>query len=304
MDCGRRHGRRARRGFTLIELLTSISIIGLLLALTIPAVQAAREAARRAQCVNNLKQIGLAMHNYESVHRMFPPGMAGHGYSYMSMILPFFDGANVFNGVNFSVPPTQFAPGRPNFTSFWAGSGLFVCPSDAAYSGAGRPASYPGNSGTGAASLGKDGVILASARGVRIADITDGTSTTAAVCERLVYALQYDVGPDWADPARHAVFLANCRDGKGPGETIATGYNWMEGSLTDGLYNHALNINGNTCPQGSGDGYGAWSAGSRHPGGSNVLHADGHVDFGRSGMEVEAWRARGSRSGGDPAGDL
>src|SRR3954469_18135346 len=90
--------RAQSRGFTLIELLVVIYIIGILLALLLPAVQAAREAARRGQCINNLKQIGVALHNYEGTHRAFPPGYVsdfrpdgtdtGPGWGWAAMLLP------------------------------------------------------------------------------------------------------------------------------------------------------------------------------------------------------------------------
>ena len=96
-----------RRGFTLIELLVVIAIIAVLIALLLPAVQQAREAARRTQCKNNLKQMGLALHNYHDVYNMFPPGViaslaGGWGASWYMRILPYVDQAPVFNKLTFS----------------------------------------------------------------------------------------------------------------------------------------------------------------------------------------------------------
>src|SRR3954462_12827398 len=102
-------GRPSRRGFTLIELLVVIAIIGVLVALLLPAVQAAREAARRDQCSNNLKQIGLALANYESALRVYPfgggggrpPGNVVNRWSAQSQLLPYLEQPALFNALNF-----------------------------------------------------------------------------------------------------------------------------------------------------------------------------------------------------------
>src|SRR5271170_6074353 len=103
-----------RRGFTLIELLVVIAIIAVLIALLLPAVQAAREAARRSQCVNNLKQIGLAIANYESSGGSYPMGTMGHsrpfdgcvtywGHTWIAYIMPYLEASNTFNTINFQL---------------------------------------------------------------------------------------------------------------------------------------------------------------------------------------------------------
>src|SRR5262245_36130470 len=110
----RRMRKRRMTGFTLIELLVVIAIIGVLIALLLPAVQAAREAERRLQCTNNLMQLAIAVSNYESSHEALPPGVVdvsgpvlnqpkGYHFSWIAQLLPFMEQRNIFNNLNFAV---------------------------------------------------------------------------------------------------------------------------------------------------------------------------------------------------------
>src|SRR4051794_10220583 len=140
--------KAARRGFTLIELLVVIAIIAVLISLLLPAVQSAREAARRAQCTNNLKQLGLAMHNYHTANGAFPPGAAASfnqlnlqdgpgklcvnwmGWSAQGMLLGYMEAMPIYNAINFNFDPISWPSAPYNLTLVNTRLATFLCPSD------------------------------------------------------------------------------------------------------------------------------------------------------------------------------
>jgi len=186
-----------RRGFTLIELLVVIAIIAVLIALLLPAVQSAREAARRSQCVNNLKQIGLGLHNYHSSISTFPMGNAiaysdpgvqtGWGtFSASSMMLPYLEQGPLYNSCNFNWTCWYGLGNAINLTVWNTKVASFLCPSDS-NAGVDHFNSYHGSFGTGTDpwSSNTNGVFAPENRSYGIQDITDGSSNTIAYVEGL-----------------------------------------------------------------------------------------------------------------------
>ena len=215
--------KRPKRGFTLIELLVVIAIIAVLIALLLPAVQAAREAARRSQCVNNLKQLGIAMHNYHDVVGRLPWGSGAWGWndwSAQAMMLPYMEQTSVYNSINFLFVPGQGSvPDNNNLrntTGTYIKISTFLCPSDqdrlttpyghlSYRANAGSfPACFVGGVGgtttTNGATSPLSGLFQwvgvnetgspqsgqSAFPGVSFADITDGLSNTAAFSERVL----------------------------------------------------------------------------------------------------------------------
>lgn len=205
---------RARGGFTLVELLVVIAIIGILVGLLLPAVQAAREAARRMQCSNNLKQLALASHNYESAFKKFhyrQGGTDGAGLNNKNRrsgfisLLPYIEGGAQFNRIEAGDPAAGIPPGGPEGWSGWAAwnqSPSFMrCPSDPSAGNTGRLNSYSMCLGGNGSSIGRwqwdmntsrnlSGMFSLAAHASH-GSITDGTSNTIMYSERLIAQTGY-----------------------------------------------------------------------------------------------------------------
>ena len=290
------HSFSVRRGFTLIELLVVIAIIAILIALLLPAVQQAREAARRTQCRNNLKQIGLALHNYHDTHNVLPPGYvqvypsARNEATWVAFILPGLDQANRYNSFDFNACWGCTGPTSQNFPGQSAPLPAFLCPSDtqapAAYDTYAR-GNYGASNGIGPLTSvpgytvnprGELGIFNGNSR-VRFADIRDGTSNTAAVSELRTYAksttdfrgvMFYPEGP-----FTHHNYTPNSRI---PDQT-RTG--WCTGTIDPPCTGAYAAFNDRNM---------IYSARSLHTGGVHTLLADGSVRFVSENLNLQTWQ--------------
>ena len=310
MSCPLARRAAARGAFTLVELLVVIAIIGILVALLLPAVQAAREAARRMSCTNNLRQIGLALHEYHDEWETFPPARNPWPlvHSSLARILPFVEQLQVEGLVKYDLPlsaPANVAASQTQLK-------LFICPSDGKTRVAGGldgATNYVANNGSGTVSYGLiaagDGVFTQESLGFR--HLLDGSSSTAAFSESVVGSGQNLPAVSAMDKRRQRLLIAGGNDTT-PADCNAAsgawsgqrGAKWIDGHYGNTLYNHYYRPNPPEWDCGNGSGNKALStARSWHPGGVNVLLADGSVRLYSDQVELALWRALSTRDGGD-----
>ncbi|OYW25103.1 MAG: prepilin-type cleavage/methylation domain-containing protein [Planctomycetales bacterium 12-60-4] len=332
------------RGFTLIELLVVIAIIAILIALLLPAVQQAREAARRTQCRNNLKQIGLGLHNYQDAYTAFPPSYAvvpgvtttvGGQWSVFARILPYLDQANLQNLVNWNVAystqvnvattrvPLYLCPSEPNDV-------MRVNPS----TGVPRdyPASYVVNFGTWKIydptnGSGSDGAFFPNSK-MRPADFSDGMTNTLCAAEAKAYTpylRNTGTDPGATPPTSESFATGLTGDGCCIGSSLQlnTGHTeWADGLCQQSGFTTTFGPNARIPHTVAGveydidfvswrEGthatrvtYAALPARSHHEGIVHALLMDGSVRAISENIDRQVWQRLGTRAGGEVIGDF
>jgi prepilin-type N-terminal cleavage/methylation domain-containing protein len=307
---------RARRsGFTLVELLVVIAIIGTLVALLLPAVQAAREAARRMSCTSNLKQLGIALHNYHDALGALPVARNPYPlvHSALSRVLPYMEQANVERLVEYTLPLSA----ATNQAALQTPVKLFACASDAARGRVpGSPfagTNYVVNNGSGTVGFGliASGDGLFTQTNVAFRQITDGLSNTAAISESTLGTGQTSSGNTPRAARREVLEVpggndptpADCQNAAGAWSG-QRGAKWLDGHYGNALYNHfyAPNAPQWDCGNGSHN-KGLSTARSFHPASVNLLLADGSVRSVSNQVAIEVWRALATRDGGEAVGE-
>ncbi len=322
---------RNRRGMTLIELLVVIAIIGILIALLLPAVQAAREAARRMQCSNNFKQMGIALAAYHEASGVFPIGRTGLYRTYPSKnpnrrtwvlgSLPYFEQSNIFNTFNCSLSFND----NENGTTVQSLVSMFVCPSDGpTLQEPDRPVPriksnfaanwgsthyFQGEGGYGAASpnplVGPAGTawFTGAPFGVNVSNglntFLDGSSQTFLVGE-VIAGVNRPAGTNPAGAYDHRGDIYNDDRNCAMFMTYTTPNALIPDQLAEAQYCGQGYDNNPPCNT-SVPAFNA--ARSRHRGGVHVLFADGHVTFIRDEINVAVWRALGSPAAGEVVND-
>ena len=311
-----------RRGIVLIEVVVVIAVVGMLAALLVVGVMAARERSRRLTCLNNLRQIGLALQMHISEKGGLPRGNNRGSSSFQTMLLPYLDQRPTYNAINFSAGafPRGVVDSLANQTVSTTALGVLLCPADRGVAEGSGATNYAGNRGQGVQQYGYDGAFAEAKTLLGPAAFQDGTSTTLAVAEWVLGValsqqkvdrdprrVTFDTPQPFAAPTELEQFAAACRDlDPAPSRVnrLQKGENWITGEFGYTLYNHTLSINERTCTNACLIQDGAWTAGSLHPGGANVLFVDGHALFLRDRIALPIWRALGSRGGGEVVGSL
>ena len=294
--------RSKRRAFTLIELLVVIAIIAVLIALLLPAVQQAREAARRSQCKNNLKQLGLAMHNYHDTHGVFVFGTQNYQsvptdnrLCFFQSVLSFVDQAPMYNQVNFNT--STYVSFLTTNTLIFTPVPVFMCPSDP---NSGRMSTAPAPRGfhanilpvmgsTAYTSPTASNGIFYTISSTRIRDITDGTSNTALMAEILL-------APDDATLYNRRGQVWESYDGN----TLVSTLYPPNTSITDVVPSGCVATSRAPCTT---TGSTLLSTRSMHIGGAQIVMADGSVRFVSDNVNTTIWNNVGQRNDNNALGE-